>query len=535
VAAPGLLVGGRPAIAAVTPAQLLKATEREIERRARANAPTKPKWSLEAYADGHTQQLAAMLDRSCWLHFLCDRQSGKTWADLGILLDNALAQPNSINVFLGLVSTGLTLSVWPKWIALLERFGIEHRSVQDEKLTRFPNGAIVAFGGTDDLKNVRKYLGNRLDNCVFIVDECQDQPTSVLTYILDVLLDPMCTPTTRVILSGVLPDFPFGLFLDLASHDEASKTGGTPASLKWSHHSWGRLDNVHTPEAAERLKQLQAEKGVNHPQLLRDWGRVQRVWTAIATGYHYSRPRNGYTPTVPDWLAGERAALEIIGVPIMSLMAAVPRAGIEFVSVGIDPGGRDRTSLVANGWGTASRKVQHLFEWCTPRNSIAKLSHIKAVAMIVQARFGPAWWFWDTQGALEIDTWTIDSGIPAVKAAKKADFDGQVRRVNGLLEDSQYDVMIGSAVEEDMTKAAWDKDLLARGKRTWSKAWHPDPAESSRYSLAPYWDAYKPEQPDAAYLESIRRAEELARSQRAAAHDYATDEFKNDEYDDMSF
>jgi hypothetical protein len=474
----------------------LRAAEVEARRRAALQTVAeRPAWSLESYAAGHDHQLAAMRDRSNWIHLLCDRQSGKTWADLGVLLDNALAQPNSINVFLGLVSTGLTLSVWPKWQQLLDKHGIDRRDRADEKMTTFPNGAIVAFGGTDDLKNVRKYLGNRLDNAVFIVDECQDQSTAVLSYILDVLLDPMCTLTTRVILSGVLPDLPFGLFLDLATLDEDSQTGGTPASRKWSHHSWGRLDNVHTPEAAARLAQLEAEKGVNHPQLMRDWKGVKRVWSTAGTGYHYLRVRNGYVPEVPAWLEAERVKLESLGVPIASLMAAVPHAGIAHVSAAIDPGGRDRTSLVANGWGTASSKVQELFEWSTPRNSIAKLSHIGYVAGIVQRIFAPAWWFWDGPGSLEIDTFARDYGIPTIKAAKKVDRDGQVRRVNDLLEDARYEVMIGGAVEEDMLKAAWDKDLLARGIREWSRAWHPDPAESARYTLAPYWDSFVPTDP----------------------------------------
>lgn len=476
----------------MTAAQLRKAVEREIKRRAVSEAAARPPWSLDAFAAGHTHQLAAMSDRANWLHFLCDRQSGKTWADLGILLDNALANPNSVNVFLGLVSTGLTLSVWPKWQQLLDRFGIVRRDRMDEKMTTLPNGAIIAFGGTDDLKNIRKYLGNRLDRCVFIIDECQDQSTAVLTYILDVLLDPMCTPSTRVILSGVLPDLPFGLFLDLATRDVESQTGGAPASTKWSHHSWGRLDNVHTPEAAERLAQLELEKGVNHPQLMRDWKRVKRVWSATMTGYHYSRVRNGYVPEVPAWLEAERVQLEALGVPIASLMAAKPRPGVDRVSVAIDPGGRDRTSLVATGWGTQSHKIQELFEWSTPRNSIAKMSHVGYVARIVQRFYGPLWWHWDAPGALEIDTWAIDYGIAAIKAAKKADRDGQVRRVNDLLDESRLEIMIGGAVEEDMLKAAWDKDALTRGVREWSRAWHPDPAESARYSIAPYWDAFEP-------------------------------------------
>lgn len=479
-----------------------------------------------------------MRDRSNWIHLLCDRQSGKTWADLGVLLDNALAQPNSVNVFLGLVSTGLTLSVWPKWQALLDRFGIQRRDRADEKMTTFPNGAIVAFGGTDDLKNIRKYLGNRLDNCVFIVDECQDQSTAVLSYILDVLLDPMCTPTTRVILSGVLPDLPFGLFLDLATRDEDSATGGSPASAKWSHHSWGRLDNVHTPEAAERLALLEAEKGARHPQLMRDWKGVKRVWTATHTGYHYSRARNGYTPKVPAWLEAERTKLEALGVPIASLMAAERNPGVVNVSAAIDPGGRDRTSLVANGWGTDDRKVQELFEWSTPRNSIAALSHIGYVAGIVQRYYGPGWWWWDAPGKLEIDTFRRDHGIYVVKAAIKQDRDGQVRRVNDLLESGRYDVIIGGAVEEDMLKAAWDKDALLRGVREWSRAWHPDPAEAARYTLAPYWDSFDPQRQtpeQRAYLESVRHAEELRRQQMPAARSgYDATEFQDGEYSDVT-
>src|SRR4051812_6601552 len=94
--------------------RLVSAMER-AERRAHEGA--RARWSLETFAAGHQPQLAAMTDRSNWLHLMCDRQSGKTWADLGILLDNALAHRNSVNVFLGLVSTGLTLSVWPKWQA----------------------------------------------------------------------------------------------------------------------------------------------------------------------------------------------------------------------------------------------------------------------------------------------------------------------------------------------------------------------------------------------------------------------------------
>lgn len=403
-----------------------------------------------------------------------------------MLLDNALANPGSTNVFLGLTGKGVNASQWfPAWLPLLERYGIECSNNETKMITTLPNRARVLFGGTDDLTHVRTYLGNRLDASVFVIDESQDQPDQILRYILGTLLDPMLTPTSRVVLAGVLPDLEVGYFLELA------------ASEGWSHHEWGRFANVHTPEAREQLARMMAVKKLTEddPQIARDWF-MRRVWRKDATAYHYDRARNGYRPGIPGWFGMERAQLErqfeATGrpIPIESLMAAEPHAGITHVSVAIDPGGRDRTSLVATGWGDRSHEVQHLFEWCTPRNSLAALSHIGAVAGIVQKRYSPAWWHWDAPGKLEIDTWGRDYGIQTVLAAKKADKPGQVRRTNELLEDGRMQIMIGSGVETDMQRARWDKDSRAKGQWEWASSWHPDPAESARYTLAPYWDAF---------------------------------------------
>lgn len=466
----------------------LRAAEQVARERAAAahadQVATKP-WSLESFCGAHGPQLAFCRDRANWIHVMCARQSGKSRGCLGMLLDNALANPGSTNVFLGLTAKGVNASQWfPAWLPLLETYGVQCSNNETKMITTFPNRARVLFGGTDDLAHVRTYLGNRLDASVFVLDECQDQPDQILRYILGTLLDPMLTPTSRVVVAGVLPDLEVGYFLELA------------AAQGWSHHEWGRFANVHTPEAREQLQRMMQVKGLTEedPQIARDWF-MRRVWRADATGYHYERGRNGYFPRVPEWLEAERVRLEAIGVPIESLMAALPNEGVVHVSAAIDPGGRDRTSVEVTGWGDKSNKVQHLFEWSTPRNSVAKMSHIREVSGIVNRHYFPGWWQWDAPGLLEIDTWARDSGIPAIKAANKVDMPGQVRRNNDLLEEARFDVMIGSALEADYQRARWDKDARAKGLWKWSSAWHPDPAESCRYTLSPYWDSFKPVDP----------------------------------------
>lgn len=468
--------------------QFRAAADRVAKRRYRARAKASP-FTLAAFAGEHRHQLAAMVDRANWLHLLCDRQAGKTWADLGILLDNALEHANSLGVFLGLVSTGLTVSVWPKWKLLLEQHAIECRHVNDEKITYFPNGAMVVFGGTDDLANVKKYLGNRLHNCVFIIDEAQAQKLAMLDYLLNNLLPPMCTPTTRVILSGVLPDVPVGMFLDLAEPDAASDTGGRGDWRKWSHHSWGRLDNVHTPEAAEMLAILEQQKGANDPQLLRDWKRVQRVWSKGATAYAYDRVNNGYTPAPcpPGWWATPDMC------PPGTMLATVPPADIDMFAIGADPGVKtDRFALVLWGWSSKRRMgVWQIAEWVTERAGRATESQWLAVVKLWREKYGAIYrTIRDAGSASEVNDLLYQTHGIIIEAAIKGpgSLRARVDRLADLLALGEAHVIIGSQLEEDLIKAAWDKDARARGDWAWDAQHHPDVGDAGSYAIPAYME-----------------------------------------------
>lgn len=464
------------------------AAEKEAQRRYKKRATVSP-FTLAAFAGEHRHQLAAMVDRANWLHLLCDRQAGKTWADLGILLDNALEHESSLGIFLGLVGTGLKISVWPKWKRLCESYSVQCRHNETDKLTTFPNGSLVVFGGTDDLTNVRKYLGNRLHNCVFIIDEAQAQKLAMLDYLLNNLLPPMCTPTTRVILSGVLPDVPVGMFLDLAEPDQASDTGGRGEWAKWSHHTWGRLDNVHTPEAAEMLAALEATKGALDPQLLRDWNRCRRVWNKGATAFGYDRVKNGYKPVLAEWATPDMC-------PPGIMLATVPPPGIDRFAIGLDPAAtRDRFAIVLWGWSSTRRMgVWQIAEWVTARKANALESQWLAVVKLFRDKYGVIHrTIRDAGSASTVNDMLYRSHGIMIEAAIKGP--GSLRaRVDRLADvlagrdgtEECAHVIEGSSLEEDLIKAAWDKDHRARGEWEWDSQHHPDVGDAATYAIPAY-------------------------------------------------
>ena len=479
----------------------------ELAARAQ-RAASKVPWDPYAFAGRHAEQLKFVLDRSPFTHVMCARQSGKTWGDDFVLGHNADEHPGSMGLFLGLKGTGVRVSNWdPIWKkGLCEKHGVPsdwHN--ETSMLTRWDNGSRVLFAGTDDLSNIKKYLGNSLRNFgLVIIDECQDQPDETLRYILKTLLPPMLGPKSRVILSGVLPDVPAGRFLEIA-HPEALE--GRPCDCRdWKHFEWGRSSNAWTPEAMDHLRTMLEAHNLTEedPQVQRDYF-MRRVWNLSATAYRYRDEINGYNPKVPAWFHG-------VDWESGHAMAAVPLPGIDTFGFGIDPGNGDRASVVGWGWGSRTHVVQHVFEWVTDRNTYVPLSMLASTIGVAAEHYPSDAIFWDPgAGKMEIDTFGADYGVPLIRAATKADLKGSIRRMNDLLTKGWVKAMRGSKLVEDYVKARRDPTSTA-GAWKWSSQWHPDPSESGRYGLQGYWDDYQePEKPKS--YEQQRR-EQWAQRQR---------------------
>ncbi len=447
-------------------------------------------WSLENFCGGHTHQLAFVRDQARKKHVLCARQSGKSQGDDAILLDRALATPLSLHFLFGLNGVAVRTNNWiPIWTRTLDRYRIERRDNQQLMLSTFANGARVYFTGTDDLRHVRNLLGNRLPaGSTLIVDESQDQPEAILDWLWDVAIPPMLTPDTMVISSGVRPELPVGRFY--RERDDKS----------WSHHSWSKLDNVHTPEAAEMLRLILADHGLTMADLdcdlrnpppqvkaklgivftiLRDW--LNRdVYDPNAGTYYYNAQANGYTPEEPAW-ARDFSTPPGFG----AVRFAQPWPGIDTFSVAIDPGGDDPFGLQVIGWGKTHRRIQHLVDWVAPRDARLTWGDVMgALGRVVQQHYPTVNWCYDTTSDTELDTFGHQYGVPVIRAAKKADRDGQIRRTNDLLKPGTLAVMDGSNLALDLTVAKLGADGTWQGH-------HPTASECVRYALRAYWEKHQ--------------------------------------------
>lgn len=443
----------------------------QLERRQASAAPAPEKFSIAEFIGGHEPALRYAADESQWQHVMCARQSAKSTTGDGILFDNAKKRPRSNNVLLGLKGTAVRRNNWaPIWKQhISSRYGIPKRCNNETgMLCTLDNGSRVIFAGTDDYEHVLTYLGNNLDGGVFIIDEAQDQKDSVLDPLLDKILPPMMSPTTRVILSGVIPDVPAGRFwrerrmVQRPGSEEYVPSGEGPYSL----HNWGRAANVHTPLAMQQLAKFLLDRGlaVDDPLIQRDWfGRA--IFDEAARAFRYVAARNGYHEIPADI-----------------------RARLTSFAVGIDPGAFDRTAIVVVGWGEGTG-LWVVEEWVTDRNADTMWSQIGAQLGRIQKAYRPGWYYADFGGSkMTLDVFGRDHGVPVVHAAKKSDRRGQVDRANDLFARGEAHVPIGSALEGDLVKTQWDKDARQRGLFEWSGHNHPDVGDAFRYAAHAYFE-----------------------------------------------
>jgi hypothetical protein len=500
---------------------------------------TTPPVTLAQIADGHQPQLELMERASeqdaarAFIHrnilALCSRRAAKSTSIMALLATDA-SENDGVQIYFGKTKPAVRLSIWQKvWKPFIKKhfhikgqFEVVHN--ETSMVSTFPNGAIVAFTGTDDVAHVESYLGNKLRRAV--LDECQAQNSSVLDPLVDRILPPALSDVGgQLILSGTIPEVPAGKFYDLWQ-----------SGVGWLKRNWSRFENPHLGTVEHQLARLAeylatSGRKITDALVRRDWF-GELVFDTNVTAYAYEPQRNGYHRTEPEWLADwlqnyegdpffahiHRTLSPNDGKARNGIMAAKPFDGIEVFSCAIDPGASDRFSIEVVGWGSGCDKVQQVFEFSSERGAGLHWSHVEPIRRLIQAMYAPSWWYYDASGSkVVLDSFVGDTGLPALMPAAKAGFRGQVQRVSDLLIKGWFQVMIGSALEEDYQKARWDPD--ARAKLQWRMAtqWHPDPAESTRYALGAFLDLFEePEEPRSPE-EIDREATEIANRRRNAA------------------
>jgi hypothetical protein len=472
-----------------------------------------PGVTAEQLCDGHEKQLALVRDAALYIIVLCSRRAGKTYGLACLALLTALRRPRQNILYVGLSKPHARKFLWNEvWCPLLDGLGIPHKRLEDEMTTTFPNGSVMYVSGTDDVRHIESFLGNRLN--LAIVDEAQSQADAVLvpltTRILpNALLDDMDNPG-KLIMSGTIPEVDAGEFM------RRWREG------VWSQHGWNRFENPHLKDQTKALRAyLDANPGLSEesPEVQREWfGEFK--FDPTATAYRYIESLNSYVHEQPRWLRdlmdprGPQSDDEARTSKLLRdgcAMASDPWPGIEVISVGLDIGGDDKMSAIANGWGT-HHDVQQLFDWASPRGARLSWNDLGLVCAVIARNLPSGLWFYDSNSNNELDVFNRLYGVPVVQAAKKADMLGQVRLYNALLTSGKYKAIRDGQVAGDLRRAQWERNALARGEHKWPKGpQHPDASEASRYSLSPYFNGYvEPDTRTPAQIQAEQLREEFA-------------------------
>lgn len=489
---------------AVTAAELRKAAQKERQRRLAANSGAPKHIDLAAACHAKQAKLVEtlVLRKVRNVCALAGRQSGKSHG--GALACCAI----------GSSTPGVNLVYVTSTYASCKRMAflpaVEHNRVHGlggdpnyaEMTLRFPNGTMVYFMGADTDRLIDRLRG--IPNLVLVlIDEAGIYGSNKLKTMIEAVR-PGLRPMAGTLCVMGTPSLAgrHGTWFDITEN------------AHFEQHRFDYRDNDRVPSFAEVERLIDEELAAMG--LTRESAYFKREYLALfevdlnESAFRYDREKAGYEGEPPEWLT--------------------------MFAVGIDPGTRDRTAIQVWGWGEQTHEVWHVYEWVTERNAGTTWAQIGAELGRIRERWNPHAWFYDAGGSkMTLDLFQRDYGIPVVKAAVKADLPGQVARFADLLAKGQARIRIGSALEHDLQRAQWDKDARIQGLYRWSAICHPDAADAARYGLQAFWDAYKPqmEAKHAAYLAEVRRAEELARAQRATANGYDPTEFDGGEYGDI--
>jgi len=446
---------------------------RQIERnRARAAL-----FTLIAVADGHVKQLNLLNDKARRVLVMCSRRAGKTYAMAAILLATALANPGSNSIYLALTRGQAKRTIWnDTWVPLCDAWGIDPNCHnKTELVTTFANGSHVYFGGTDDLRHIITELGQKLT--LAIVDECQDQSSTVLKQLVEKILPPaLADMSGRLILSGTIPETPSGYFWK--QWERAKADGGK----SWSPHNWSMMDNPHMKDPAGELAAHLQDTGLpeSDPGVQRDWKGII-TFDATALAFRYDLHRNGFHPGTTETDPLGKWTTRIAPKEIIEKC--------EFFCVGADQGKFDRMVIQVFGWSSKHRELYQVYEWTSVRDHGGAFSAFGPPLDQVRKLFGHCNHYFDLGGSkLAIDNFTTDHGVYVLEAAKKVDRKGQVDRLNTLMKAARFFCMIGSDLEGDFLTTKWDKDKREKGQWEWSSENHPDAADAGRYASQGYFD-----------------------------------------------
>ena len=176
------------------------------------------------------KQAAFIQDPSRYKLARCARQSGKTHCGAAYMILEALSNPSTPVLYVGLTREAAKEAVWGTLITILDSLDIEYEARPSALRIRFPNGSFIRLFGADASNAKDRLRGQKYK--LIVVDETgfyqsMDGIIPVLMPMLAYYAGTLAmTSSPGILLSGFFYDADVG-----SAKDE------------WSQHSWNLLDN----------------------------------------------------------------------------------------------------------------------------------------------------------------------------------------------------------------------------------------------------------------------------------------------------
>jgi hypothetical protein len=231
-----------------------EAARRELARRARLrqrNLDT-------AYLFDATfpQQKAFVDDPSNLKTLWCTRRAAKSYTAGLYMMSEALKNPGSNILFIGLTRASAKAIVWKDILmAINKRYGLRCRFNKADLSVSVPGGSLISITGVDSDENeMLKLLGKKYR--LVCIDEASMYSVDVRNLVYGVLRPAMVDPNTEgmrgtICLMGTSSNFPRGLFYDITVGKERG----------WSVHTWTAHENPYVAKQwQEELDEIKRDR-----------------------------------------------------------------------------------------------------------------------------------------------------------------------------------------------------------------------------------------------------------------------------------
>ena len=428
------------------------------------------------------QQRQVLEDPSIRKAALCPRRAGKTWTAISAAFDACLRQDYAHVVICMLTLKQAKQIYWRTMEKFAHHYGLDLRWHKADMTVKFRNESQITLVGCESVQHIEKLRGDSYD--LAIVDECKSFNPSILSELLDDVLDPalddregtlLLIGTPGDILSGPFywATAPYYEVTDVGDDGQLlakrpfSRTYAAPEpfwatypaeELYWSKHTWTKQDNIHLPKLWQQaLRKKRANKWADdNPTWLRE-SLGQWVPSTGSYVYKYAEMASGTNETIVNWWP-DKARVAQWGLP----------DGHDWRFIcGLDLGFEDDFAVVVGAYSMTDGSLYHVYEWKENHKDVFYIAEKVADILKMFGSFDAMVADAGALGELVVETLNNRWGFHFEKADKREKFD-HIELMNAEFMSGRVKIIPKSELDFEMRNLQYllneddDKALLAR-------------------------------------------------------------------------